>query len=102
MFSALKAKTKALTTPNQTHPSHRDIQSTEETHSTLGKDFIDQKVHSRKSPTNIDKESSAFDFTAHGNTSNDINKNEGNAMGNIYSEEAHVVGEIYSAKEKMA
>lgn len=100
-LSPLKAKTEALTscTPNQTYPSHQDVQSTEDAYSTLRKDFIDQKFHSRMPPTKLDKESSAFDSVAHGNTSNDINKNEGNAMGNIYSEEAHVVGESYSTSE---
>lgn len=92
-LSPFEAKSEALTTPNQRHTSHRDIQLAEDADSALGKDFIDQKVHSRMSPTKLDKESSAFDSVAQGNTSNEINKNEGNAMGNIYSEEAHVVGE---------
>lgn len=99
-LSQLKAKRGAHTTPNQTQSSHQDVQSTKDAHSTSGKDFIGRKVHSRMIPTNIDKDPSAFDPMAHGNTSNDINRNEGNAMGNIYSEEAHVVGESYSSSEK--
>ena len=48
----------------------------------------------------IEKDSSAFDSVAQGNTSNDMNKNEGNAMGNIYSEEANVVGKFCNATEQ--
>lgn len=99
-LSSLKAKIESLTTPRQTYSSPRDIQPNANTHSILGKDFIDQRVYSRNSPTQLENESSTFDSVAQGNTSHDINKNEGNAMGNIYSEEAHVVGEILSRQRK--
>ncbi|KAJ5802108.1 uncharacterized protein N7503_004558 [Penicillium pulvis] len=91
--SSLKAGTGPLTTANQPHQSHPDVVPTEDALNNLKKDFND-KFHDLTPATKVDEESSSFEVVAQGNTSNDMNKNEGNAMGNIYSEEAHVVGHL--------
>lgn len=96
-LSPIDASIEAPEKTGTTHLPREGNESIEDGHSTLGKGFIDQKVHSREPPTKIDKDSSAFETVAQGHTENNINRNEGNAMGNIYSEEANVVGKSCNA-----